>query len=179
MLVPRRSASNARRKALVATLVLLSLVTHTASAGSLPNPAAVLGGVAVAGAIAWALLDKRRSFLWLAAVMFGGQLLMHTVVVALGHHGVSYLPDFQMMLGHLLAAAVAAALFANGEQLAARWARSAARILGVLPPPTIVVDPLGRCMHVYDFARTRLESVDIGIHPRRGPPFAVGAPAFT
>ena len=159
-------------------LVVLTLTGHSAAAGSLPRSTAIVGGAVVAVVLAWALAGRRRSVTSLIAILFAGQLLMHSVMVALGHHGVSYLPDLQMTLAHFAAAGVAAALFVRGEQIAATWARAAARLLGapslLIPSiPSTATGSLAQDRPV--FAHT---SFDVHACSRRGPPSHVGAPTF-
>ena len=174
----RPSASIMRRALLAGALVLLSLIAHAAAADSLPSLAALLGGAAVAGGIAWSVAGHRRSLSSLILILFAGQLLIHASVVALGHHGVGYLPDTRMVFAHLVAAIVAAVLFAWGERIAAKWVRAAARVLGgprlVLPSitaSTIIPVPRGH-------ASLTVASILLHLSPRRGPPVLMGAPTF-
>lgn len=172
----KKSVRDARRGVLAVVLVLLSLAAHSAAAGSLPTLSAVLAGTAVAGAIAWAVLGQRRSFTSLAVILFAGQLLMHAVTVAVGHHGVSYLPDQRMLIAHLLAAVIVAGIFAHGEHIVETWIRAACRLLGVVSLPAL------------EFTRPRLARLDyrlssiasIAGNPclRRGPPLALGGTTF-
>ena len=171
-------ALNARRGALAAVLILLSLVAHAATAGSMPQAEAILGGGVVAGALAWALAGSRRSMTSLLLILFAGQLLIHAVVVAFGHHGVGYLPGVPMTLAHLAAAGVAAVLFAHGEKLVATWRRASARILGA--PRLVVCQIPSRPAGVLLRARSSLfaHAGHVDIHPNRGPPAGFGAPTF-
>lgn len=157
-------------------LVLLSLIAHAGAAGSLPSGPAILGSTVVAGAIAWPLARKRRSLTALVAILFAGQLLVHAVVVALGHHGVSYLPDVRMTTAHLVAAGIAAVLFARAEQIAAAWARAAARLLGGRELPALAIaSPVAL---VVDHQQVAAESADMNVASWRGPPIASGALTF-
>lgn len=174
----RKSTSDFRRVLLAVVLVVLSLVAHAAAAGSLPQTSAIIGGAVVAGVLAWSVAGRRRSVASLVAILFAGQLLVHAVTVALGHHGVSYLPDLHMTMAHFVAAVVAAVLFVRGELIAATWARAAARLLGApslrvlsIPSTSTVSIPQARPL----FART---SFDVHACSRRGPPSPVGAPTF-
>lgn len=172
----QNTSPTTRRSALAGVLVLLSLIAHAAAAGSLPSGPAILGAAVVAGAIAWSLAGQRRSVPALVAVLFAGQLLVHAVVVALGHHGVSYLPDLQMTTAHLVAAGVAAVMFARAEQIAAAWARAAARLLGVGELPALAIaSPVAL---IVDRQRSVADSVDMNVASWRGPPAAPGALTF-
>ena len=157
---------------------MLSLAAHSAAAGSLPRTTAIVGGAVVAGVLAWALAGRRRSVTSLIAILFAGQLLIHAVTVALGHHGVSYLPDLQMTLAHFAAAGVAAVLFVRGEQIAATWARAAARLLGapslLIPSiPSTSSRDLPHTIPVFSHS-----SFDVHARSRRGPPNLTGALTF-
>ena len=136
----------------------------------------MLGVGVVAVAFAWAVLGRRRSFVSLMGILFAGQLLMHTITVAVGHHGVAYLPDQQMMVAHLLAAILAAVIFAHGEQIAAAWARAAGRLLGV---PRLPIAEIPSQSVLPTYYRTRdFEGFDGSPCSRRGPPIVNGVPTF-
>lgn len=120
----------ARRVALAFTLFLVSLLGHSAAAGSMPALPGLLGALAVSTALAFAVADRRRSMLWLFGYLLAGQLLLHTVMSAMGHHAFALVPDTSMLLAHVLAAAVAAAVFAKSEAMALAWWRAAHRYLG-------------------------------------------------
>ena len=174
----RTSASCPRRVLLASALVLLSLISHAAAAGSLPSVSALFGGAAVAGGIAWSVAGRRRSLPVLILVLVAGQLLIHTSVVALGHHGVGYLPEWEMLLAHLVAAVIAAALFSGGERIVAAWVRAAARVLG---GPRLVVPSIAtRSTHGVPQGHSSLGVTSMLLHvcPRRGPPVVPGAPTF-
>lgn len=172
------TVSNTRRGALAAVLILLSLIAHAAAAGSMPQAEAILGGAVVAGALAWSLAGSRRSMTSLVLILFAGQLLIHAVVVALGHHGVAYLPGVLMTLAHLAAGGVAALLFAHGEKLVATWRRASAWILGAprLVACAIPSRPAGVLLRARPLLFADVGHVDV--HPNRGPPTSFGAPTF-
>jgi hypothetical protein len=174
----RTSQSDLRRILLAAVLVVLSLVAHAAAAGSLPGVTAIIGGAIVAGVLAWSLAGRRRSVTSLVGILFAGQLLMHAVVVALGHHGVGYLPDLSMTLAHLVAAGIAAVMFARGEQIVSVWVRAAARLLGApsLSFPGIPSTSSRDLPHTTPvFSHS---SFDVHARSRRGPPNLTGALTF-
>lgn len=174
----RESAPCLRRTIVASALILLSLISHAAAAGSLPSASALLGGAAVAGGIAWSVASRRRSLSVLILVLVAGQLLIHTSVVALGHHGVGYLPEGEMLLAHLVSAVIAAALLSFGERIVASWVRAASRVLGgpCLTLPSIST----RSTHVVPQEHSSRVVTSILLHacPRRGPPVVPGAPTF-
>ena len=173
-----QSASSLRRGSLAAVLVLLSLLSHAAAADSLPSLSALLGGAAVAGGIAWSVAGRRRSLSFLILVLFAGQLLIHASLVALGHHGVGYLPDGRMLLAHLTAAVLAAGLFAWGELIVDAWARATARVLGgprLLLPSISTITTNGS---PEPYPSLFVESILLHVCPRRGPPVISGAPTI-
>lgn len=157
-------------------LVLLSLIAHAAAAGSIPGGPALLGGIVVAAALAWPVAARQRSVAWLATYLLVGQLLIHVSMVALGHHGVSYLPESGMVAAHAGVALVAALLFARGEQIVQAWLRAAARLLGAprvrrVPIPGLTVFSNTERIVIFDRFLTASTL-------RRGPPLRIGAPTF-
>jgi hypothetical protein len=120
----------ARRVALAFALLLVSVLGHSAAAGSLPALTGLLGAAAVSTALAFAVADRRRSALWLFGYLLAGQVLLHVVMSAMGHHAFALIPDTPMLAAHIAAAGVAAVLFAKSEALAMRWMAAARRILG-------------------------------------------------
>lgn len=128
--VPARSGRIERRLSLTVLLVLLSVIAHSAAAGSLPALPGLLGATAVAAALSFAVADRRRSARWLFGYLLAAQLLLHLVMAAMGHHAFALLPDSRMLGAHIAAAAVAATLFARSEALVLRWWTAARRMLG-------------------------------------------------
>lgn len=167
-----------RRWALAGVLVMLSIISHSSAAGSLPDSMGLIAGVVLATALACAVGQRRRSFLWLLSYLFAGQMLIHLVMVATGHHGVSYLPDASMLTAHFLAALVAAVVFARGEQLAAAWARSARRLLGAPAVDSGLIPEHLPPRSLHTAAPIKPLFVHLDCAPRRGPPVEIGAPTF-
>jgi hypothetical protein len=119
-----------RRVGLAFTLLLVSVLGHSAAAGSLPALPGLLGALAVSTALAFAVADRRRSAVWLFGYLLAGQLLLHTVMSAMGHHAFALVPDTSMLVAHVLAAVIAAVFFAKSETMALAWWRAAHRYLG-------------------------------------------------
>lgn len=159
----------ARRFGLGFTLVLLSVVAHSAAAGSLPSLPGLLGAVLVATALAFALGDRRRSAGQMFVLLLGGQVLLHLVMSAMGHHTFALVPDSQMLVAHIGAAAVAAILFAKSEALAMRWWTAARRILGA---PELVLPRLRIATIAYSRFEdpARRSDVCLSAFSGRGPP---------
>lgn len=159
----------ARRVGLALTLFLVSVVGHTAAAASLPDPIGLVGALAVSTALAFAVADKRRSARWLFGYLLAGQLLLHTVMTAMGHHAVALVPDRQMLLAHIVAAGVAAVVFAKSEALAAAWWRAAHRYLGapVLRLPRLQIASIVPAWRQPSCANLK---TCLRIAPWRGPP---------
>ena len=120
----------ARRAALAGVLLLVTVLGHSAAAGSLPAATGLLGAAAASTALAFAVADRRRSAPWLFGYLLAGQVLLHGVMSAMGHHAFALIPDTQMLAAHIAAAGAAAVLFAQSEVLAMRWMAAARRILG-------------------------------------------------
>lgn len=119
-----------RTAALAVVLILLSVTAHATAAASLPSAVGLIAAAIVSAALALAVGTKRRSFLWLVGYLVAGQLLLHVVMTAMGHHALSLVPDRTMLGAHLLAALTAAVLFVRSEAIAAAWIRASRRILG-------------------------------------------------
>lgn len=170
------TTSRTRRTALASVLVLLSLIAHAGAAGSLPSGPAIMGAIIVATAISWSLSGRRRPIPALLSIIFAGQLLIHAVIVALGHHGVSYLPGAAMTAAHLIAAVVAAVIFARAEQIAGAWSRAAARLLGVVELPVLTIASPAALF--VDRQEVVGEAADMNAASWRGPPLQMGAPTF-
>lgn len=154
---------------LAALLLILTLSGHTAAAGMLPSLAAVVIAAAPAVALTLAVSDRRRSFAWLAAYLLLGQLLLHVVLSAAAGHAHALIPEPGMVLAHAIAGILAAAVFARGEQLAARWTAYLGQALGtpaMLVPsfdPLLVAAPAGPVEHAVGALLTHHVA-------RRGPP---------
>ena len=142
-----------RTAPLAALLLILTLAGHTAAAGMLPSLAAVAIAAAPAIALTLAVSDRRRSFAWLAAYLLLGQLLLHVVLSAASGHVHALIPQPGMVLAHAIAGTLAAAAFAHGEQIAARWMAYLGQALGtpalLLPSvdPLLVPAPAGPIEH--------------------------------
>ena len=134
----------ARRIAFASTLLLVSVLGHSAAAGSLPALPGLVGALAVSTALAFAVADKQRSALWLFGYLLAGQMLLHTVMSAMGHHAFALVPDASMLAAHVAAAGIAAILFAKSEALVLAWWRATHRYLGVphLRLPVLSVDSI-------------------------------------
>lgn len=132
---------------LAAVLLLLTLAGHSAASGALPPLSAVLLAAAPALALTLAVSGRRRSMAWLAGYLFLGELLLHLVLTAASGHAHTLLPSAGMLLAHGVASVIAAAVFAQGEQVVARWNAYLGQALGTpslhLPalPPLLVPTP--------------------------------------
>lgn len=158
-----------RGLALALVLVLLSVIAHSAAAGSLPDLPGMFGAIAVSTALAFALSGKRRSIVWLMGYLIAGQLLVHLAMSAMGHHAGSLIPDAQMLGGHIAAALVAAVFFARSESIVTYWSRAARRALGA---PVIDVPAVERrkASIVRGSDVLYVDQVFRDVGPSRGPP---------
>lgn len=115
---------------LAAVLLILTLAGHSAASGALPPLTACLLAAAPALALTLAVSGRRRSVAWLIGYLLLGELLLHLVLAAASGHAHALLPSPGMLLAHLVASTIAAAVFAQGEQLAARWSAYLGQALG-------------------------------------------------
>ena len=112
------------RGAVVGAACLLSTVAlHSAAGGSVGGLGLVLSLV-VSLSLGIAMADRRRSLLTLAALLLGGQMLLHLLIsIGTGHgamlHG-SPSPT-AMALAHLIACLVTAAILTRADDIAHCW----------------------------------------------------------
>jgi hypothetical protein len=151
---PRGSAvpfGATRRLALALVVVSLSLAGHASGHGTLPSSTGLLLATLIAGSLAFAATDRRRSLSWLVGFLLGAQLLIHVVLVVSSSHPVHggglmpLLPTGSMALGHLIATVVAAAVLARGEETLLAWATilsaSFTWLVPTVVPPGDVAQP--------------------------------------
>jgi hypothetical protein len=112
--------------------------------------------------------------------LLAGQVLLHTVLTFTAAHeigvehgsGSSLLPSTAMLIGHILAALLAALALAFGESISARWASALTHLLGT-PALTLPATPTlpARTTPGEAPARPVLSSLRHHV-ARRGPPIA-------
>ena len=168
-----RVSSNARHEralrgtVLGAMVFLLTLLGHTAGGGSLPGLTGGVVTMVLALALGMAVAGRRRGLPALIALLILGQALMHLVLSVTTHAHAE--TTSAMLVGHLVAAVLAAAVVDRGEQIAARWLAYLAQAIGGLD--VVLVQPARLAP-----ARSRAIRVDRSgaciVHHvvRRGPP---------
>jgi hypothetical protein len=129
----------------------------------------MLGAIAVSAALAFTLSGKRRSIVWLVGYLVAGQLLVHVVMSAMGHHVVSLIPDAQMLVGHIVAAVVAAVFFVRLESIVTYWSRAARRALGA-PVMDVPAVERRRAPVIRGKSPLDIDQVLLDLGPSRGPP---------
>ena len=155
-------------------LFLLSVIAHAAAAGSLPGGVSMVAAAGVAVALSFSLGSRRRTFLGLVGYLVAGQLLIHVTLVAVAHHGVSFVPSGQMTVAHVVAAVMAAGVFAHGEAIAARWVRAASRLLGT-PDLAVVCTSYRRALAVFGDRGLLMPRHERNSISLRGPPTFSGS----
>lgn len=156
-----------RGTVLGAVVFTLTVLGHAAGGGSLPGLTGAVVTMVLALALGMAVAERRRGLPTLAALLLLGQGLMHLVlsVTTHAHTGTTS----AMLVGHLVAAVIAAAVIDRGEETAARWLAYLAQAIGgldVVPVQPARLTP----------ARSRAIRVDRSgaciVHHvvRRGPP---------
>jgi hypothetical protein len=161
-----------RSLCLATTLLILTLAGHSAASGALPSAAACLITAAPALALTLAVSARRRSMAWLTGYLLLGELLLHLVLSAASGHAHALLPSPVMLAAHTVASIVAAAVFAQGEQLAARWTAYLGQALGIpsLRLPALPIHLAPAPAGVVDHAAGLLLAHHVA---RRGPPALV------
>lgn len=166
-----------RRLVVAGAAVVLSLIGHELGYGALPSPV----GLLLTGVVALALalgVRPRMPLAHLAAVVLGGQLLIHLILVlsadcaAHGSGVPTLIPSSTMVMGHLLASAAALVVLRRGDQVLCQWSAllSAAFSGFTLAPCTPEFGDVGRPASpvlVALFSRASHAEVT-----RRGPPHA-------
>ena len=194
---PVRGALRCARAGAVATTVVgLAAGAHLVAGGRLPGTGLLLAVVVVVGALSLLLAGRRFGPAGIAALLGGGQVVLHelfdacsaqTVAVAAhGHHqewtplatagGGAAAGSAAMTLTHVAATAAAALLLLHGERLLWSlwsWLRPLARVLRVLLHPVAA-----RPARFPATTLPRPRSVVASRVARRGPP-GVPAPATT
>ena len=103
--------------------VLITIMGHSAGHGELPEPGLLLLLLPLAVALGALVAHNRRSGAWVLGFVLALQVLFHlllTIAAGHGHHG-SFLPDTQMLVSHLIAAAAVAVVLTHGDALIHRW----------------------------------------------------------
>ena len=112
-----------RGAALGVAAVVITALGHSGSHGALPEPGLLALLLPLALALGTLVAHKRRSGAWVLGFVLALQVLFHlllTIAAGHGHQG-SLLPDTSMLLGHLIAALVVAAVITHGDALIHRW----------------------------------------------------------
>lgn len=167
------------RTAVVAgALTVLTLAGHTAGNGSL-TPTTIAAVLLLATALAVA--TTRRALTWSRAlsVLLGGQALLHVVLTftAAHDHPSTAIDAPMMVLGHVAASIIAAAIVLHIDALLARWRAFLSSVLGAASLDGIApLDEVAHCAPVT--AKAGSTMAGLGEHVRRrGPPRAVAIPA--
>lgn len=160
------------RATLVATaLTILTLAGHTAGQGSLSLTSTVLVALVSTGL---AMAATRRPLTWTRAVLvlLAGQALLHMLMTFTAGHG-HVTPGIDaglMIVGHVVAAAIAAAVLMHADSLLARWSAFVAAAIGTLP--LVLAEPTSAACTALPVLESARESHDVLRHGvvRRGPP---------
>ena len=159
-----------RGAALGVAAVVITALGHSGGHGALPEPGLLALLLPLALALGTLVAHKRRSGAWVLGFVLALQVLFHlllTIAAGHGHQG-SLLPDTPMLLGHLIAALVVAAVITHGDALIHRWIafwHDLTLELGWTPaPPAITAAPV--------FVGLTLKESSALAHAiaRRGPP---------
>lgn len=149
----------------------LAIAAHAAAAGGVPETSVAVVVTAVFGWASTALADKIRGFGGTVAVLAVGQLLMHVVLTVLATHPGAD-PHFTteaMILAHLAATVVTAALLSHADHGLRAVANSLHRLLPPLfSPPRTTARPAPAVVSVAPGGMP--EVLLYRVRTRRGPP---------
>ena len=164
-----------RSAALTCAMLLLTVVVHTQAHGDLPSAGTLLVITPLVLALSALFLNHKRGYALLIAFSVGTQALLHVLLtVGAGHgsHHASLLPSVPMLLGHLGAVVVTAAVLAHADELLHRWIEI---LRTALFSHFSIALPVGlACPRRFDQSPTLLvlQDLDHAIH-RRGPPSVI------
>ncbi len=162
----------APRVTLVAAAIsVLSLAGHTAGGGAI-DLLGIAAVIALAAGLAATTTRRRLSWGRVWVVLLAAQALLHVVLTfTSGHaHGATAMSVPAMVLGHVIASVIAAAIVVHADSLLRRWAAYLAAVIGA-PVPTPVglqLPPPGRVARTA--SRTPALPVTRQRIVRRGPP---------
>lgn len=162
------------RTALVAVaLAVVTMAAHTAGGGHLDSiSAGVVAGLSIA--LAAGIAHRRLGLTRLVAAVLGAQAVLHLVMTVSAAHGSlhSHVSSGPMLVGHVAAAFITAAVVMRADAVLARWSRLIATALGTrLPAPVPPTAPVARRTSA---APTTGSPLRVLLHrvERRGPPVA-------
>jgi len=168
---PGRSLHRTRAALVASTLLVLTLAGHSAG-----NGAVTLAGLLAATVLSTALAvaTTRRPLSWRRAitVLLGGEALLHLVLTFTSGHGhtSTAIDGTTMVVAHVLASLVAAAVLVRAEGIAAAWSAYLRATVGAsLPVPGAPHAPAHSPRHVSACARRTLAGIR-HVLVLRGPP---------
>ncbi|KRA22369.1 hypothetical protein ASD65_17990 [Microbacterium sp. Root61] len=179
---------------------VLAATAHTLGGGGAPAPAFLAAIAVLASPGAVLLVGRRLSRLRVIGIVAGSQALFHTAFALVGTatpsgasssphaHGIELsallaapasaaagteiVPDAAMLLTHVLAAAVTAAVIYRGERMLRALVRGIGRVLSRALVPVVAVRTLLRTAIPWSVPTASLSARRSGVS-RRGPPVAL------
>lgn len=166
----RQGVRRARATLVATALTILTLAGHTAGEGALSLTSIVLVALVSTGL---AIAASRRPLTWPRAmlILLAGQALLHVLMTFTAGHGHATAIDVPLMImSHVAAAAIAAAVLMHADGLLARWSAFIAATVGTVP--LILVEPHEAPSALLPIPEGARESHDALRHGvvRRGPP---------
>ncbi|GAA4544718.1 hypothetical protein [Pseudonocardia xishanensis] len=159
------------RAAVLACLAtLLTALGHLAGGGTLPDLALLVVLFPLLAVVVTALAERVRGRLGVLAVLGGGQLVLHELLVLLGHDHGGSVGGPRMLLMHAAATLCAGLLLQHVDRLLAALGRALARVVPRRIPPPRVEMPLPVRAVPATGVRRRAA---VGTPRRRGPPVPV------
>lgn len=159
---------------LALVVLAISLAGHAAGSEVLPTSFGLLLATVLTVTLSSVAAMQARSIAWLLGFVVALQLLLHFVLVIVGggehagaEHG-SLIPSAAGILGHVVAALIAAVVLKYGDDLLDRWAYLLSQVFGTF---AIACAPIASPARFVGALRVIvISSVVLDFSPRRGPP---------
>ncbi len=153
------------------TLLVLTVAGHTAGNGAVTLPG-ILAAAVLSTALAVATTRRPLSWSRAMAVLLGGEALLHIVLTFTSGHGhtSTSIDGATMVVAHVLASLIAAAVLVRAERIAAAWSAYLRATVGAsLPVPRPPRAPAHSPRPVSGCARRTLAGIR-HVLVLRGPP---------
>jgi hypothetical protein len=177
---PGRGAGRFWRGAVLAGACLITpAAAHVAGGGGVPDLGPLLFFAGLLSIACVALADRQRSLGEIAIVMVFTQPVLHVLFAMSGHSAGSIIPDQQMTIAHLVAAAVLTVLMSGAENVIFAFAALSATVLlrrvrALLQPAPGPAATSGVSYAPVTITPAHVRYLD-GSAPRRGPPVVIGS----
>jgi hypothetical protein len=170
---PSTGPAHARilRGAVLAGLsTLLTALGHLAGGGTLPDLGLLVVLFPLLALAVMSTAERARGTVGTLLVLGGGQLVLHELLVVLGHGHAGTTAGAQMLAMHAVATLLTGLLLRDADRLLTALARALGRILPRRPSPLAADAPLRTLAVPADGVTGHVCRAAVGAVLRRGPP---------